>query len=134
VVTTAELTLEALEAGVLGKEARLAMEVPDGAPRIFTGVVWFVEAAGTLTRQITSFRLGLVPRLKLLEHRKATTTSAGAPRTRTAGSQTQPTPRPPHRDANAPRGYPRTMREGAVHAGYAHWIEREGRGERDRAS
>ena len=70
VVTTAELTLEALEAGVLGKEARLVMEVPDGFPRIFTGVVWFVEAAGTLTRQITSFRLGLVPRLKLLEHRK----------------------------------------------------------------
>ena len=70
VVTTAELELEALEAAVLGQHARFTMEIPGGSPRVFTGVVWFVQAEGTVTRQMSCFRLGLVPRLRLLEHRK----------------------------------------------------------------
>jgi type VI secretion system secreted protein VgrG len=70
VVTTADLELAALEAAVLGQPARLVMEVPGGAPRVFTGVVWSVEAEGTVTRQMSCFRLGLVPRLELLSQRK----------------------------------------------------------------
>jgi type VI secretion system secreted protein VgrG len=70
VVTTAEIDPAALEAAILGQPAHLLLEVPDGDPRAFVGVVWSVEAQGTVTKQRSRFRLEIAPKLRLLEHRK----------------------------------------------------------------